>query len=87
MAQWVKDQALSLLYYGYHPWPRNFCMPRVPEKKKKRERDTRAISLIKGDHAGLDARGGLTGNHFQSTLPGPHVYIKCYLLPPMLGAQ
>ena len=35
MAQWVKDPALSLLWFGsllwyrFHPWLRNFCMPRA----------------------------------------------------------
>ena len=35
MAQWVKDLVLSLpwlmslLWCGFDPWPRNFCMLRV----------------------------------------------------------
>ena len=34
-AQGVKDLALSLLWHGYDPWPRNFCMPWMQPKIKK----------------------------------------------------
>lgn len=33
MAQWIKGMALSLLWLGFHPWPRNFCMLRPWPKK------------------------------------------------------
>ena len=46
MAQWIKDQTLSLLWLGlqlwhwFSPWPGNFCMLGVqPKKNKKRERE------------------------------------------------
>ena len=35
VVQWVKDLVVSLqwlgslLWHGFDPWPRNFCMPRV----------------------------------------------------------
>ena len=41
MAQQIKDMVLSLLWlwlllwYGFHPWPRNFCMPQAQPKKKR----------------------------------------------------
>ena len=41
-AQWVKDLALSLqwlwllLWCGFNPWSRNFLMPQVKKKKKKK---------------------------------------------------
>ena len=47
MAQQVKDQALSLqwfrslLWCRFDPWPRNFCMPRMPPKKKKKKKKKR----------------------------------------------
>ena len=40
--QWVKDLALFLLWLwlqlwqGFHPWPRNFHMPRMQLEKKKK---------------------------------------------------
>ena len=39
-AAWpVKDRALSLLWFGFNPWPRNFRMMQTrPKKEKKRER-------------------------------------------------
>lgn len=39
MVIWVKDSALSLLWlrsllrHGFHPSPRNFCMPNVWQKE------------------------------------------------------
>ena len=42
MSQWVRDLALSLLWLALllwcrlDPWPRNFCMLRVWQKKKKK---------------------------------------------------
>ena len=44
MPQQVKDPALSLLWHrsllwhGFHPRPRNFCMPQVQQEKKKRQK-------------------------------------------------
>ena len=29
----VKHPSLSLLWCGFNPWPRNFCMPQVQPKK------------------------------------------------------
>ena len=43
VAQWVKDHALtpqwlrSLLWHGFNPWPKNFCMPWARPKKKKKK--------------------------------------------------
>ena len=34
----VKDSALSLLWLGLDPWPRNFCMLWVQPKKKKKKK-------------------------------------------------
>ena len=36
MAQWIKDLALLQLWLGFSPWPRNFHMPWVWPKKKKK---------------------------------------------------
>ena len=33
VAQWVKDLAFSMLWHGFYPWPRNFCMLRIWPKK------------------------------------------------------
>ena len=33
----VKDLAWSLWWLGFGPWPKNFCMPRVQPKKKKKK--------------------------------------------------
>ena len=43
MAQQVKEPALlllwlgSLLWHEFDPWPRNFCMPQVQPKKKRKK--------------------------------------------------
>ena len=34
MAQWVKVLALSLLWCGFAPWPKNFHMPWTRPKKE-----------------------------------------------------
>ena len=34
VAQWVKDSALSLLWLGFDPWPRNFRMLQAWGKKR-----------------------------------------------------
>ena len=36
MAQQVKDPTLSLLWYRFDPWPRNFCMQRKWAKINKK---------------------------------------------------
>ena len=44
VAQWVKDSASSLLWLesllwrGFEPWPRNFCILQVRLKKKKKKK-------------------------------------------------
>ena len=41
MVQWVKNLVLSLqqlgslLWHGFHPWPRNFHIPQAQPKKKR----------------------------------------------------
>ena len=45
VVQQVKDQALSLLWLGFHLWPRSFCTPRVWPKKKKRSIEEVTIDL------------------------------------------
>ena len=35
MVQWVMDLVLSLLWYSFDPWPGNFHMPWVWQKKNK----------------------------------------------------
>ena len=37
LAQGDKDLALPLLWLGFDPWPRNFYMPWVRTKKKKKK--------------------------------------------------
>ena len=44
-AQWVKDLALPKLWLGLDPWLKNFHMPWVWPKKKKREREKLAEFL------------------------------------------
>ena len=34
----VKDPELSLLWLRFKPWPRNFHMPQVGSKKKKKKK-------------------------------------------------
>ena len=54
-AQQAKDPALSLLWlwlqlgHRFDPWPRNFHMPQVQQKKKReRERHGKLVSTLKG---------------------------------------
>ena len=54
MVQWVKEPVLSLLWLGsllwcrFSPWPRNFCMPWVwQKKKKKKKKDLKDLPQIK----------------------------------------
>ena len=43
----VKDLVLSLLWLGFHPWPKNFCMPGVrPKKKKKKKRERKKVAMF-----------------------------------------
>ena len=35
----IKDLVLSLLWPGFHPWPKNFCMWWASKKKKKRKKN------------------------------------------------
>ena len=35
VVRWVKDLALSLLWHGFNPWPRNFCMLQKQNKNKQ----------------------------------------------------
>ena len=35
MAQRIKDLAWSLMWHGFDPWPRNFYILQVEQKKKK----------------------------------------------------
>ena len=47
VAWWVKDPVLSLLWWGFDPWPGNFCMlqpwpkkkKKIKEKKRKKEEE------------------------------------------------
>lgn len=44
MAQWVQDRVLPLLWLGFDPWPRNFCLPQAqhphpPATKEKEKRE------------------------------------------------
>lgn len=51
----AKDPALSLLWHQFHPWPRNFQMPKQKKQtNKKREekylyRKTDERAVIKGN--------------------------------------
>ena len=44
VARWVKDVALSLLWFGFDPWPKNFCVcarahTHAKEEEKQREKE------------------------------------------------
>ena len=39
----VKDSASSLLWHRFNPWPGNFHMPRVRQKKKKKGRSKKKL--------------------------------------------
>ena len=45
MAQWVKELALSLLWRGFDPWSKNFCMLLAQPRKKKKEKGNRVNYL------------------------------------------
>ena len=51
MAQWVKDLVLSLqwlglvLWLGFNPGPRNFCMPWMQPKNPKTHKTTKALQI------------------------------------------
>ena len=36
LAQWVKDLVLSLLWFRFDPWPRNFCTLQAWLKNKNK---------------------------------------------------
>ena len=46
VAQWVKDLALSLLWYGFDPWPGNFLMLWAWPKKKKKKKETKETPVV-----------------------------------------
>ena len=45
VAQWVKELALSLLWLGFDPWLRNFCVLQAWQKKKKKKKDSLGTGL------------------------------------------
>ena len=52
MVQQVKDPASLqwlrlLLWHGFEPWPRNFCMSWAGPKKKKKKKKNEQIELDK----------------------------------------
>ena len=47
----VKDPVLPLLWWGFHPWPGNFCRPRVRPKKEKRKKNPTPTSQSGTDSA------------------------------------
>ena len=55
VAQWVKDLVLSLqqlrslLWCGFHPWPRNFCMLWVQPKKQTNKQTNKQKKTKKTD--------------------------------------
>ena len=40
VVQGVKDLVVSLLWHGFDPWPRNFCMPWAQPEKKRVDKNT-----------------------------------------------
>ena len=59
MAQWVKDQLLSLgsmLWHGFNPWPGNFHMP-WGEPKIKIPRGSHIFLLIQMEILALQNSG------------------------------
>ena len=42
-AQWVKNLVVSLLWFGFNPWPQNFCTPRAQPKKKRKWKEVTAM--------------------------------------------
>ena len=45
MTQQVEEQALSLLWLGFNPWPRDLYMLCVQQKKKKKKPDSQYFRL------------------------------------------
>lgn len=52
MAHWVKDQVLSLLWllsllcYGFDPWPSNSMCPRSSQKKEREKKKKKAGTSV-----------------------------------------
>ena len=46
VTQWAKDLALSLLWYGFDPWPRNFRMSWVQKNKQQKLRKPPMVYLL-----------------------------------------
>ena len=57
----VKDLALSLLWlrsllwWGFDPWPGNFCMPWAWQKKKKKKKKKRAEETAPGNKSKVES--------------------------------
>ena len=68
MAQWVKELALWLLWLGsllrhaFDPWPRNFHMPWVqPKRKKKKIRSSHSGSVETNPTSNHEVAGSILG--------------------------
>ena len=48
MAPWVKGPAWSLLWPGFDPWPRDFCLLQTWPKDKRKKVETDAPSPASG---------------------------------------
>lgn len=55
VAQWVNDLVLSLLWLGFDPCPRNFCMPWAQSKQTNQPKNPEFKTAGKGK---LGAGGG-----------------------------
>ena len=55
MGEWIKDLTLSLqwlgslLWRGFHPWPRNLHMPQVRPRQNKQTQDKEESSAFQTD--------------------------------------
>ena len=71
MAQQVKGPALSLLWLrlllwlGFDPWPRNFCMLQAGQKKKKKKK-------IRSSHCGAVETNPSRNHEVVGSIPWPH---------------
>ena len=43
MVQWIKEPALSLMWRGFDPWPRNFYMVWMRPKKGESEKENHTL--------------------------------------------
>ena len=59
MAQQVKEPVLSLLWSGFHPWPRNFCMLQAWRKTNKQKTLLTDLGLPKDRGEGVGWTGSL----------------------------